>query len=49
MSEPPDPLDDECEQAFDAELNLRLAEIRSGQAIGVPAEEVFRDLREKYS
>jgi putative addiction module component (TIGR02574 family) len=35
--------------AFDAELERRVAEIESGQAVGTPAAEVFAKLREKYS
>ena len=34
---------------FDEELAKRLLEIRSGSVVGIPAEEVFRELREKYS
>jgi len=34
--------------AWRAELARRLEEIRSGQAVGVPAEEVLGRLRERY-
>lgn len=42
-------LDSEDEQvvaaAWDVELVRRVAEIRSGQAIGIPAKEVFQRLK----
>ena len=41
--------DDDSEAAFNAELARRGAEIRSGQAIGEPADKVIAELREKYS
>ena len=37
------------DEAWEAELNRRVAEIESGQAVGTPAEVVFARLREKYS
>ncbi|MBV9123257.1 MAG: addiction module protein [Planctomycetes bacterium] len=39
----------DAETAWDAELARRLAEIRSGQALGEPAERVLAELREKYT
>ena len=42
-------IDADADAAWDAELNRRAAEIRDGEAIGKPAEQVFEDLREKYS
>ncbi len=39
-------LDDDPE--FLAMLNWRVEEIKSGKVKGVPADEVFRRLREKY-
>jgi putative addiction module component (TIGR02574 family) len=41
--------DEDAEEAWDAELNRRVAEIKSGKAVGKPAEQVFAELREKYS
>jgi hypothetical protein len=40
--------DDDSEAAWDAELERRAAEIKSGQAIGEPASKVFAELRDKY-
>ena len=37
------------EAAWDEELKRRAAEIRSGELVGEPAEQVFRELRAKYS
>jgi putative addiction module component (TIGR02574 family) len=39
----------EAEAAFAAELKRRADEIRSGKVVGIPAEQMFRELREKYS
>ena len=44
-----DSADADVEAAWDAELECRVTEIESGQAIGKPAEEVFAELRKKYS
>jgi putative addiction module component (TIGR02574 family) len=48
-----DSLDREMPQdkdpALDAELRRRLAEIESGQAKGKPAEQVFAELRARFS
>jgi putative addiction module component (TIGR02574 family) len=41
-------LDEDQESAFDKELERRVNEIRSGRARGIPAEQVFAKLREKY-
>jgi putative addiction module component (TIGR02574 family) len=41
--------DDGVEAAWEAELTRRTEEILSGTAIGRPADEVFKELREKYS
>lgn len=41
-------LADEWDEEYVAELNRRLADLDSGKDPGVPAEEVFRRLREKY-
>jgi putative addiction module component (TIGR02574 family) len=41
--------DAEAEAAWDAELARRMEEIKSGQAIGEPAHNVFVELRKKYS
>lgn len=38
----------DAEQAWDAELERRGAQIRSGCAKGEPAEKVFSELREKH-
>ncbi len=41
--------DADAEAAWDAELDRRIEEIRSGQANGESAESVFAALRAKYS
>lgn len=41
----PDP---EIEKAWIDEINRRVEEMESGKDPGIPAEEVFRKLREKY-
>jgi len=41
--------DEDAEAAWDAELGRRLAEIEGGAAVGKPAEQVFAELRERYS
>jgi putative addiction module component (TIGR02574 family) len=41
--------DADAEQAWDAELARRAEQIKSGQAAGEPAEQVFSKLREKHS
>lgn len=42
-------LDEDAEAAWEIELTRRAAEIKSGKAVGKPAEQVFAELREKYS
>ncbi len=41
--------DEDAETAWDVELEHRAEEIRSGQAIGVPAEKVFSEILAKHS
>lgn len=44
-------VDDEADMddaAWEEELNRRIAEIRSGKEVGIPAEEVMAKLRELY-
>lgn len=41
--------DPDAEAAWDKELERRSAEIQSGEAQGIPAEEVFAKISEKYS
>ena len=41
--------DADAEAAWDVELARRVEAIKSGKAIGIPANKVFADLREKYS
>ena len=36
------------EEAWRMEVARRVDEIRSGQAVGIPAEELFAELRELY-
>ena len=43
-----DTLDEDEEAEFIAELNRRVANYLSGKDPGIPAEEVHRNLREKY-
>jgi putative addiction module component (TIGR02574 family) len=42
-------VDNEVEAAWDTELTLRLEDIQRGTAIGEPSNQVFSELREKYS
>lgn len=39
----------EAETAWDEELAQRVEEIKSGKAVGEPADKVFAELRAKYS
>ncbi len=39
--------DEDAEAAWDAELTRRVREIKSGNAVGKPAEQVFAELRDK--
>jgi hypothetical protein len=41
--------DADAEGAWDAELASRMDDIKSGKAIGDPADQVFTELREKYA
>jgi putative addiction module component (TIGR02574 family) len=38
----------DVETAWQAEVSRRVAEIRAGEVTGIPAEQVFAELREKY-
>jgi putative addiction module component (TIGR02574 family) len=40
-----EPEDEDAEQAWDTELSRRVADIRSGKAVGKPAEQLFSELR----
>ncbi len=42
-------VDEDAEAAWDAELARRAEEIRTGTAKGEPAEQVFAEIRAKYS
>lgn len=42
-------IDNDVETAWDTELTKRLEDIHSGTAIGEPSNQVFSELREKYS
>jgi putative addiction module component (TIGR02574 family) len=42
-------VDADAEAAWEAELARRMAEIRSGNAVGESADKVFVELRKKYS
>lgn len=41
--------DSDAESAWKAELDRRFAEIRSGAVEGIPAEQVFEELRKRLS
>jgi putative addiction module component (TIGR02574 family) len=41
--------DQDIESAWDAELAQRTQKINSGNASGEPSDQVFADLRQKYS
>ncbi|MGO9119669.1 MAG: addiction module protein [Desulfomonilaceae bacterium] len=41
--------DEGAESLWNVELNRRATEIESGKSVGKPAEQVFAELREKYS
>ena len=43
-----EPAEPDVTEAWQKELVRRMDEIRSGQATGIPAEDVLRRLREKY-
>jgi hypothetical protein len=40
--------DEEYEAELIAECDRRLADMRSGRTVGVPAEQVMREMKEKY-
>jgi putative addiction module component (TIGR02574 family) len=42
------PADPAVEAAWDAELDRRVNDIESGKVVGVPAEQVFAELRKKH-
>jgi putative addiction module component (TIGR02574 family) len=42
-----EPEEEGVTEAWNAELSRRVAEIRSGQAVGRPAEQLFAELRGK--
>ena len=48
IDEPSTQPDADYEQAWDQELDRRSKEIHSGAVIGIPAEEVFAEIRRKY-
>jgi putative addiction module component (TIGR02574 family) len=41
--------DADAEAAWQAELERRVADIKNGNVVGKPADQVFAELREKYS
>ena len=43
-----EPEEEGAQQAWRAEVARRVADIRSGSAVGRPAEEVLAELRERY-
>lgn len=43
------PADPGSEQAWEAELTRRAAEVRSGRAEGRPADQAFAELRRRHS
>jgi putative addiction module component (TIGR02574 family) len=44
-----EPEEEGAEEAWRAEIARRVAQIRSGQAVGRPVEEVLAELRARYS
>ena len=42
-------VDADAEAAWDAELAGRMEDIKTGRAVGEPADKVFAELRKKYS
>lgn len=44
-----DAIDREVETAWDAEIERRVKEIKSGAAKGRPAEDILAEIRAKYS
>jgi putative addiction module component (TIGR02574 family) len=43
------PEDTRTDEEFEAELDRRVEEMRSGKVPGIPAHEVIAEIREKYS
>ena len=43
-----EPQEDGVEEAWRAEIGRRVEEIRKGQAVGRPVDEVLAELRERY-
>jgi len=43
-----EPEDKEVDAAWAAEVTSRVAQIRSGDAVGEPAQDVFAELREQF-
>lgn len=41
--------EEDVEEAWQEEIVRRNAEIEAGTAVGIPAEQVFKSLREKYA
>jgi putative addiction module component (TIGR02574 family) len=48
MDESPAQPEEGYEAAWDAELKKRSDEIQSGKVTGIPAEQVFSEIRRKY-
>jgi putative addiction module component (TIGR02574 family) len=44
-----DVIDNEVERAWDAEIEKRVKEIKSGKAKGRPADDILAEIRAKYS
>jgi putative addiction module component (TIGR02574 family) len=42
-------IDDDIEGAWDVELTRRMQDVNNGTAAGKPSNQVFTELREKYS
>lgn len=45
----PEEVEEGYHEAWDTELNRRFKEIEEGRAVGRPAEDVFEEIRRKYS
>lgn len=43
-----EPVEEGVEEAWRVEVRRRVAEIRSGRAVGIPADELFAELRKEY-
>lgn len=44
-----EPEEEGVEEAWSAEIVRRLEEVRNGTAVGIPAEEVFAEMRKRLS